>query len=77
MWPSAKLAEIVIRRLEQHHFVFSVEHLSYHDAGHLISVPYLPLTIRHSRHPVMKLDTVTAALLLLTPLARADSCPGC
>src|SRR5215831_16865162 len=50
---SPKLAEIAVRRAQQYNFAFPLEHLSYPDAGHMVAnVPYLPTTVRHSRHPI-------------------------
>ncbi|MEO8027718.1 MAG: acyl-CoA thioester hydrolase/BAAT C-terminal domain-containing protein [Bryobacteraceae bacterium] len=37
LWPSTMLAERVVNRLREHGFQYPVEHVSYPDAGHLIS----------------------------------------
>ena len=44
MWPSSDLADIAFRRLEAHHHPFPFRHLKYPGAGHMILVPYWPLT---------------------------------
>ncbi|MGQ0548481.1 MAG: acyl-CoA thioesterase/bile acid-CoA:amino acid N-acyltransferase family protein, partial [Armatimonadota bacterium] len=75
MWPSTRLAEIAVQRLTQHNFVFPVEHLSYPQAGHLVSLPYLPTTLRHSRHPITKLDFAYGGTAAGDSFARADSWP--
>jgi pimeloyl-ACP methyl ester carboxylesterase len=45
MWPSPELADIALRRLEAHHHPFPFRHIN-PSAGHLILVPYWPLTVR-------------------------------
>ena len=44
MWPSSDLADIAFHRLEAHHHPFAFRHLKYPGAGHMILVPYWPLT---------------------------------
>jgi pimeloyl-ACP methyl ester carboxylesterase len=44
MWPSSDLADIAFHRLEEHHHPFAFCHLKYPRAGHMILVPYWPLT---------------------------------
>jgi dienelactone hydrolase len=46
MWPSSALADVAMRRLEKHNFAFPFQHLRYEGAGHMIKVPYGPLTVR-------------------------------
>jgi len=46
MWPSSELADIALRRLEAHRHPFPFRHIKYPGAGHLILVPYWPLTVR-------------------------------
>jgi dienelactone hydrolase len=52
LWPSAALADIAIRRLEQRGFPFPFRHLSYEGAGHGIYIPYSPTTQIAYVHPV-------------------------
>ena len=52
MWPSERLAEIALRRLEAHHFPHQYRHLSYAGAGHMIGTPYMPTTVLASLHPL-------------------------
>jgi len=44
MWPSSDLADIAFHRLEAHRHPFAFRHLKYPGAGHMILVPYWPLT---------------------------------
>ena len=39
VWPSTRLSEMVIERLQAHHHPFPYEHLRYEGAGHMISMP--------------------------------------
>ena len=39
VWPSTRLSEMVIERLEAHDHPFPYEHLRYEGAGHMISMP--------------------------------------
>lgn len=74
--PSPRLAEIAVHRLKQHNFAFPAEHLSYPNAGHLLSLPpYLPTTHRHYRHPILKLDFGHGGTAAGDAFARADSWP--
>jgi dienelactone hydrolase len=73
MWPSPRLAEIAVRRLQQYNFAFPVEHVSYPHAGHLFPLPYLPTTITHSRHPILKVDFAYGGTPAGNAFAGADS----
>ena len=42
VWPSTRLCEMVMERLEDHRHPFAREHLRYDGAGHAIAPPYLP-----------------------------------
>src|SRR5699024_7367289 len=42
MWPSPRLAEIAIERLEAHEYPHPYEHRQYEGAGHAIATPYRP-----------------------------------
>lgn len=44
VWPARRLSNVAIDRLKRAGFEHRFEHLSYDDTGHLISVPYAPLT---------------------------------
>ncbi|MEJ7873113.1 MAG: alpha/beta fold hydrolase [Rubrobacteraceae bacterium] len=39
MWPSTRLSEMVVERLEAHDHPFPYEHLRYEGAGHMITMP--------------------------------------
>jgi dienelactone hydrolase len=72
---SRKLAEIAEQRAKHYNFSFDVEHLSYPDAGHLLTLPYLPTTIRQSRHPIRHVDVDYGGTPAGDAFARADSWP--
>lgn len=42
IWPARRLADRAVDRLEQSDFEYSYDHLTYDDAGHFITPPYLP-----------------------------------
>ena len=52
MWPSSLFADMVVARLDAHHYPHPYHHLSYPGVGHLINAPYLPTTVIASHHPV-------------------------
>jgi len=56
MWPSSDLADIALRQLQAHRHPFPYRHLKYEGAGHLISVPYAPTTVRDIGLPVEGFD---------------------
>jgi len=45
MWPSAKMGEMVMQRLDEHDFPFRHEYLIYEGAGHGVGFPYVPTTM--------------------------------
>lgn len=49
VWPSGRMAEMIIERLKARGFAFPAEHLHYPDAGHMLRYPFLPTTTRRSR----------------------------
>jgi dienelactone hydrolase len=53
MWPSALMAERIMRRLADHRFAWPYRHLRYPDAGHLIGPPWQPTTVNVRRHPTV------------------------
>lgn len=44
VWPSRDLSQIAVERLRARDFAYEFEHLTYDDAGHYITPPYLPKT---------------------------------
>ena len=62
-----------VQRLQQDNFAFPVEHVSYPHAGHLFPLPYLPTTITHSRHPILKVDFAYGGTPAGNAFASADS----
>lgn len=47
VWPSKKLSEIAIKRLESRECPHPYEHVCYRGAGHLFDLPYYPTTINY------------------------------
>jgi dienelactone hydrolase len=45
LWPSQPMAAMIIRRLRAHHHPYRDEHLTYTGTGHVIPVPYVPVTL--------------------------------
>ena len=66
VWPAGRLSEIAVERLEREGFDHSFEHRSYEGCGHLIGMPYMPLT------GVARGDVSTGA----TAHAGADAWPA-
>jgi fermentation-respiration switch protein FrsA (DUF1100 family) len=50
MWPSARMAAMVVERLQQHHYEYPVQHLSYPNAGHWIGMPFFPASTTYGHH---------------------------
>jgi dienelactone hydrolase len=61
LWPSERMANMIIERLKKHNYSYPYRHIAYSDAGHRIKVPSLDSS---SYEPVSK-DTVTHELLQL------------
>lgn len=61
LWPSERMAELIMRRLKKHGYRHSYRHIAYPNAGHRIKVPGLG---RESYEPISE-DTVTHELLRL------------
>jgi dienelactone hydrolase len=70
---SPRLAEVAVRRAQQHHLAFPVEHVSYPHAGHLLTLPYLPTTLRFRQHPIRHIDVDYGGTPAGDAFARADS----
>jgi dienelactone hydrolase len=51
MWPAVELTEVVLRRTREADFPHAVRRLTYTDAGHLITLPYLPVRTS-GEHPL-------------------------
>ncbi len=50
LWPSARMAAMVVERLERHRYPHPVQHLSYPNAGHWIGTPFLPTSTTYGHH---------------------------
>ncbi|RNA68467.1 acyl-CoA thioester hydrolase/BAAT C-terminal domain-containing protein [Alteribacter keqinensis] len=42
LWPSTPMCETIMARLAEHSFPFEKKHVSFKDAGHVLTLPYLP-----------------------------------
>ena len=73
MWPSATMAERVVRRLKEHAFPFTYRHLSYAGAGHVFGLPYLPATVTEIRHPIAGQVCALGGNARETAAARRDA----
>ncbi len=51
MWPAIEMTDVVLRRTSQARFPHSVRRLTFPDAGHLITLPYLP-ALTSGVHPL-------------------------
>ena len=67
VWPSTRLSEVAIGRLEEHNHPYPYEHLIYEDAGHLIAVPYWPAPSERGVQPM------TGAKLVFGGTARGNA----
>ena len=56
LWPSARFGELIAQQLEAARHPHPVVHLSYEDAGHVITYPYAPTTMLARPHPVSRID---------------------
>ncbi len=61
LWPSERMATLIMKRLKEHSHVYPYKHIAYPDAGHRIKVPGLSW---NSYEPVSE-DTVTHEILQL------------
>jgi dienelactone hydrolase len=52
MWPSSRMAQMVIERLHHHNYPHPSIHLSYPNAGHRIEMPYLPASTTCGQHSI-------------------------
>ena len=51
MWPAIEMTDVVLRRTSEARFPHSVRRLTYPDAGHMITLPYMPARTS-SVHPL-------------------------
>lgn len=73
MWPSALMAERIMRRLAEHRFTWPHRHLRFSNAGHLIGPPWQPTTGNIRRHPTVGLTFAYGGTPLDMARANADS----
>jgi dienelactone hydrolase len=50
MWPSSRLAEMAIERLDAHHHPYPYTHVSYAGCGHFLGLPHFP-AVTSTEHP--------------------------
>lgn len=67
--PSTEMADMIMRRLDQHGFPYRHEHLAYEAVGHGLALPNLPTTTIN-RSPILQGGTPQA-----TAAANADAWP--
>jgi dienelactone hydrolase len=58
VWPSTQMARMIMERLAANGFAHVHEHLCCEGAGHLFRSPYLPTTVRMTRHPSMPVEVL-------------------
>ena len=58
VWPSRRMAEMVIERLSAHKFPHAAEHLCCEGAGHTLRPPYTPATVTRTRYPFVGIEVV-------------------
>lgn len=75
LWPSTRLAEFAVRRLQRSNFPHAFEHLCYDNAGHSIAWPHGPATMLRSVHPVSGDEMDMGGTPEGTARARSDSWP--
>jgi dienelactone hydrolase len=73
--PSDAMVKEMTERLKAHAFPYRYIHLSYPDAGHSISFPYEPTTIRRPIHPYSKRPYTAGGTAEGEAAANADSWP--
>ena len=76
MWPSADMADIVVRRAAERDFGHSIVHLRYPDAGHNgFGVPGTPVVVESGPHPLTGVNYTFGGTRAANAAARADCWP--
>ena len=76
LWPSARFAELAEARLLAAKHPYPVINLSYDDAGHTITYPYVPTTLLARAHPVSRIELAYGGTAAGNAHAGADSWPA-
>jgi dienelactone hydrolase len=76
LWPSARFAELAEARLLEAKHPYPVINLSYDDAGHTITYPYVPTTLLARAHPVSRIELAYGGTAAGNAHAGADSWPA-
>jgi dienelactone hydrolase len=53
VWPSSRLAQMAIERLDAHHHPYPYTHVSYAGCGHLLPLPHFPAATS-TEHPLLR-----------------------
>jgi dienelactone hydrolase len=75
LWPSAYMADQVMKRLAEYKHPYPDKHLSYEDCGHIIGLPNVPVPPSRSKHPVSKLEMDLGGTPEASAFAAWDSWP--
>jgi len=67
VWPSARMARMIMERLASQGFSHPHEHVRCEGAGHTFRCPYTPATVSRSKHPSMPVEVLLGG----NPLAQA------
>lgn len=73
LWPSARFVELAARRLAHHGHPYPVVAVSYDDAGHTITHPYVPTTVLSRAHPVSGIELAYGGTAAGNARAGAES----
>ena len=76
LWPSAHFVELAAQRLAQHRHPYPVVAVSYDDAGHTVTYPYVPTTVLSRAHPVSGIELAYGGTAAGNARAGAESWPA-
>jgi len=76
LWPSARFVELAAQRLAQHRHPYPIVAVSYDDAGHTITYPYVPTTVLSRPHPVSGIELAYGGTAAGNARAGAESWPA-
>ena len=73
VWPTARMAEMIVDRLRSKGFAHAVEHKNYPMAGHALRYPAMPTTTRMSRSGGMRFPILLGGTAQADAQAQADA----
>lgn len=73
LWPSARFVELAAERLAKHGHPYPVVAISYDDAGHTITYPYVPTTVLSRPHPISRIELAYGGTAAGNARAGAES----